>query len=148
LLRRISGDESGYSLVEVVVAVLLLGIAIIPMVGMFDAGLRAATVGSDYDKARALANKQLERAKTLPYESVRTGFPVASSAPLSSGVYTSSPQNDEAFPSFTYTVRKAYAGMNSVGIAEDPNARTMMTVTVTVRWGEGKSYSTMGLVAK
>ena len=33
-------SESGYSLVEVMVSIMILAIAIIPMVGMFDLGLK------------------------------------------------------------------------------------------------------------
>ena len=59
--------ESGYSLVEVLAAIMILTIALIPMVGMFDVGLRSATQGSNYDKARAFADQQLEPAKGLSY---------------------------------------------------------------------------------
>ena len=58
-------SESGYSLVEVMVAMMILAVAIIPMVGMFDAGLRAAVAGSNYDGARALANEKLEGIRAL-----------------------------------------------------------------------------------
>jgi len=137
---------------EVMVAILLLSIAIIPMVGMFDAGLRAATQGSSYDQARALANKQMETAKNLSYEDARDKFPVGSSTPnASTGVYESANQPDPPngdFPGFTYKVRKAYVKLGSTGIVEDASARTMMSVTVTVNWGSGKSYSTTGLVSK
>ncbi len=61
LAERLRG-ESGYSLMEVMVSIMLLTIAIIPMVAMFDMGLNAATRGSNHDKARALAKKQLEQA--------------------------------------------------------------------------------------
>ena len=64
LLRR----ESGYSLMEVMVAIMILAIAIIPMVGMFDAALRAAVASSNYDEARSLANEKLEGIRALPYE--------------------------------------------------------------------------------
>lgn len=149
MFLRLLKTESGYSLLEVIVAILLLAVAIIPMVGMFDAGLRAATQGSDYDKARALANKQLETARSLPYEDVRDGFPVGSSTPdTGMGVYESSDQTDEDFPGFTYKVRKAYVRLGTTDIAEDASARTMMRVTVTVNWGSGKSYDTAGLVSK
>ena len=36
-------EESGYSLVEVMASIVLLSIAIIPMVAMFDVGLRTVT---------------------------------------------------------------------------------------------------------
>jgi len=82
LFLRLLKTEPGYSLLEVIVAMLLLTVAIILMVGMFDAGLKAAIQGSDYDKARALANKQLKTARSLPYEDVRDDFPVSSSTPI------------------------------------------------------------------
>lgn len=124
-------------------------LATVPMVGVFDAGLRAATQGSDYDKARVLANKQLETARSLPYEDVRDDFPVGSSTPdARTGVYESSDQTDKDFPGFIYKVRKAYVRLGTTDIAEDASARTMMRVTVTVNWGSGKSYGTTGLVSK
>ena len=142
-------NESGYSLTEVMVAIMLLTIAIIPMVSMFDMGLKAAAQGSDYDKARALTNKQMETAKNLSYQDARDKFPVSSSAPgTDTGVYESSDQTDADYLGFTYRVRKAYAKLGPTEITEDASARTMMKVTVTVNWGGGKSYSATGLVSK
>ena len=68
--KRLKG-ESGYSLVEVMVSIMILAIAILPMVGMFDMGLNSATKGSNYDKARALANLKMEEAKSLSFASRR-----------------------------------------------------------------------------
>lgn len=141
-------NEAGYSLVEVMVAILLLSIAIIPMVGMFDAGLRAAVLGGNYDKARTLANKQLEVAKGIPYATVRDNFPTGTGAPNAvSGTITSSNQTDAEFSGFSYTVTKKYAAIGPSGIAPNAAARNMMQITVTVNW-QGKSYSTTGLVSK
>ena len=53
------------------VSIIILAIAILPMVGMFDMGLNSATTGSNYDKARALANLKMEEAKSLPFATVR-----------------------------------------------------------------------------
>jgi prepilin-type N-terminal cleavage/methylation domain-containing protein len=78
-------DEAGYSLVEVMASIMILAIAIIPIVGMFDAGLKTTGASGDYDRARTLANLVLEQAKSLPYEEVRDGFPAASSTPGGSG---------------------------------------------------------------
>ena len=39
------GTQSGYSIVEVMAAIMILILAILPMVGMFDAALRAAVLG-------------------------------------------------------------------------------------------------------
>src|SRR5215212_9721545 len=51
------------------VSIILLSIAIIPMAGMFDMGLRSSSVGSNYDKARTLGNLKMEEAKSLPFDS-------------------------------------------------------------------------------
>ena len=59
-------NEAGYSLVEVMVAIFILAVAIIPMVGMFDTGLRAAVLGGNYDRGRALANEKLEEVWVCP----------------------------------------------------------------------------------
>ena len=65
-------EESDYSLAEVMASIFLLSIAIIPMVAMFDVGLRTATKGGNYDQARALANKRLEEVKALTYKKPET----------------------------------------------------------------------------
>ena len=153
-------DESGYSLVEVVASIMILAVAIIPMVAMFDTGLETATLGGNYDKARALANKQLERAKGLPYDNVRTSFPVTNSAP-SGGSYTSpSPLSDSDFPGFTYTVTKRYKCLSSstsscetptgetVHLANSSTDRGIMEIKVTVTWDGNKTYSATGIKSR
>jgi hypothetical protein len=72
LIERLRND-SGYSVVEVLVAIMLLSIAIIPMASMFDAGFRAALLGGNYDKARATASEELEEIKGLPYDTSGDG---------------------------------------------------------------------------
>src|SRR5918998_5162231 len=83
MVKRLKG-ESGYSLVEVMVAMMIMTLAILPMVGMFDMGLHSTIEGSKYDKARMLANLKLEQAKNLPFDSgddtiqdVKDNFPEA-----------------------------------------------------------------------
>jgi hypothetical protein len=61
------GTESGYSMVEVMAAIMILPLAILPMVGMSAAALRAAVLGGKYDKARTLADERLEEIRALPY---------------------------------------------------------------------------------
>ena len=67
MFRKRLKNEAGYSLVEVMVSIIILAIAILPMVGMFDMGINSATKGGKYDKARALANLKMEEAKSLTY---------------------------------------------------------------------------------
>jgi Tfp pilus assembly protein PilV len=54
-------------MVEVMAAIMILTLAILPMVGMFAAALRAAVLGGKYDKARTLADEKLEEIRVLPY---------------------------------------------------------------------------------
>lgn len=150
-MTRLFREESGYSLVEVIVAMMILAVAILPMVSMFDAGLRAAALGGNYDKARALAGKQLEVAKSRSYADVRTAFPVTPSTPdSSSGIYQSGSLSDTQFSGFTYTVRKEYVALVGGSIQPGTAARSlqhMMQVTVVVRWSGGE-YTTTGLVSR
>jgi prepilin-type N-terminal cleavage/methylation domain-containing protein len=117
--------ESGYSLVEVMVAIVVLTVAILPMVGMFEAALRAATASGDYDRARACANQRLEQAKSLPYEAVKAG-----------------PTEGVCEPSgFGYAVSTQFVDQDLQDIGED---RGLMKVTVTVEWDAGNSYGATG----
>lgn len=128
MLTSRSANESGYSLVEVLAAIIILTVAIIPMVGMFDAALRAVTASGDYDAARACAGQKLEQIKSLPYESV-SGLPDGTCEPSGFGY-----EVDEEFVD---------AGLRSV--EED---RGLTKVTVTVRWDDGDSYSATGVVSR
>lgn len=144
------------------VAIMILAIAIIPMVGMFDAGLRAASTSGNYDKARALANQKLEQTKSLPYDTVKTNFPSGTGAPGTSGSVTSSSQSAPAEFSgiSSYTVEKQYLQQPPTGSDSDPASPTesfeespsatdtgLIRITVTVTWGAGNRYSATGLVA-
>jgi prepilin-type N-terminal cleavage/methylation domain-containing protein len=129
----------GYSLVEVLVAITILSLAILPMVGMFDAALRAATLGGSYDRARALANEKLEEVRALPYsdpggaaDSVVEKYPPATPVRATEGI-------------FTYTVQTKFvdAGLSNPG-GSPPTSQ--MRVEVEVEW-QGKSYTTTGFVA-
>jgi prepilin-type N-terminal cleavage/methylation domain-containing protein len=131
--------ESGYSMVEVMAAIMILGLAILPMVGMFDTALRAAVLGGNYDKARALANEKLEEVRALPYkkpggvaDSVVEKYPPASPATGTEGI-------------FTYTVQTKFV---DAGFSNPSNSSptSQMRIEVEVEW-QGKSYTTAGFVA-
>ena len=155
-------SEAGYTLVEVMVSIVLLTITIIPIFSMFDSGLKSATLGSNYDKGRALANLKLEQAKNLPYDTVRTNFPSEATggngAPGASGNITSSsvtPAQDSQVPNnFSYTVTKQYlvqptvapsSSSENVGTSNSATDTKVLKVTVTVSWSGG-SYTTSGVV--
>ena len=138
--RRLSGDESGYSLIEVMTAITILMIAIIPMIGMFDMGLTSATAGSDYDKARALAGSNLEKVRSLPYSTARVSYRPVNALPTP-GTPVSCDQGK-----FDCEVTTTYVNGS---FAASSGSTTRMSVVVTVRWdGATKAYTTSGLKAQ
>jgi Tfp pilus assembly protein PilV len=150
LTERIRG-ESGYSLVEVMASIMLLAIAIIPMVSMFDMGLESSTTSSNYDAARAFANERLERVKLLSYAQVRDNFPSASSTPNSTGSYTSMPPltvpTSAGLPGgSTYTVKKQYVTLldGDSNMTDSSTDSGMIRVTITVDWPGSGSITVFG----
>jgi prepilin-type N-terminal cleavage/methylation domain-containing protein len=149
-------NEAGYSLVEVMASIMILAIAIIPMVGMFDLGLETATRGSNYDKARALAKKQLESVQSLPYGTVKTNFPSMPCTFNASGLCEPGTRQNPSgeFSSFRYKVSKQYVQLNASGTAFEnvTTDRGMMRVTVEVGWGganfDEKTYTATALKAR
>jgi Tfp pilus assembly protein PilV len=149
LIRRLR-DEAGYSLVEVMAPIMILAIAIIPMVGMFDMGLNTATRGSNYDKARAFANQQLEQAKALSYDHVKNSFPTASSTPDPDFSATLTVPTGAGLPAgSTYTVTKRYVSTNAANpsFSNASSDQGLIRITVSVTW-LGNSYTTVGLKAR
>ena len=165
MFRSLLKEERGYSLVEVMVAIVVLTIAIVPMVSMFDMGLKLATKGSDYDKARALANLKLEEAKSLPFGDVENNFPETETTYDGSGQYQSDwlTQPGAVFTNFEYRITKQYMAKPSAAPTSasesfrrcdevtpstcDSEVQELIRVTVTVRWGNGNTYTTFGLRA-
>ncbi len=152
MFRRSLKNEAGYSLVEVMVSIIILAIAIIPMVGMFDMGLNSAIAGSNYDKARALANLKLEEAKSLTYATVEGNFPQAgNTTPYTTVNWINGPSG---FGGFQYRVQKHYMTKppqpptEPFTFSTSGTATGMIRVTVIVRWGDGNTYTTYGLVSQ
>ena len=121
--------ESGYSLVEVMAAIVILTTAIIPMVGMFDAALRAVNTSGDYGVARACAVQKLEQARSLSYETVSGGLPDGTCEP--SG--------------FGFEIHEEFVNAELQAIQEDQG---LIRVSVTVSWDGGDSYATTGVVSR
>lgn len=137
-------NESGYSLVEVLAAIVILTIAIIPMVTMFDTGLRSATTSGNYDKSRSLANKQLETIKGMDFESVTSEYPPASSPrSCEAGTFDDSVFGCEV--ETTYVYADAASGSFRESGAGDPEE--MMRVVVTATWSGGE-YNATGLAGQ
>jgi Tfp pilus assembly protein PilV len=111
------------------VAMVVLTVAVVPMVGMFDAAIGAADASADYDKARMCAVQKLEQLKSLPYEAVEGG--------LQSGVCNPS--------GFGYTIA---AQSIVTDLTDRPGEEGLTLVTFTVDWA-GENYSVVsGVVSR
>ena len=112
------------------VAMVVLTVAVIPMVGMFDAAIGAADTSADYyDKARTCAVQKLEHLKSLPYEAVEGG-----------------PQGGVCNPSgFGYTVATRSIGTD---LGDGSGEEGLRMVTVTVDWDGENSYVISGIVSR
>ena len=112
-------------------SIVLLSIAIIPMVAMFDAGLESAAMGGNYDTARTLASTKLEEVKSLPFNSVKTKY-----AP---GTTTTPP----AIGQHDFEVKTQYL-TRELEPSDTPTA--YLSIDVTVFWAGGESsFETTGL---
>lgn len=117
----------------------VLTLAVVPMVGMLEAGLRAATTSGEYDAAHALANEKLEEARALPYS--RPGGAADSAVER----YAPPGPPDATEGDLSLSVRTAFVdGRLSNPAGSPPTGQ--MRVEVLVRWDEG-SYSTLGVVS-
>lgn len=125
---RKTAEEPGYSIVEVMVAIVVLTIAILPMAGMFDVAIGAANASGEYDEARTCAVQELERAKSLPYQRVKDGLPGGVCEPSGLGYETvTRPVNTD------------------LGGGSGDEGLTVVTVTVDAG---GSSYGVSGVVSR
>ena len=126
---RSTATESGYSLVEVMVAIIVLTIAIVHMVGMFDAAIHASEASGKYDEARTCAVQKLEQAKTLPYEALEAGLPDGICEPSGFGYQVVSQPVD-------------------LDLGDGSGDEGLTMITVTVEWAGGNSYDVSGVVSR
>ena len=117
----------------------VLVLAVIPMAGMLESGLRAATAPGEYDAARALANEKLEEARALPYS--RPGGAADSAVER----YAPPGPQDTSEGGLGVSVRTAFVDEDLSDPADSPPTG-QMRVEVSVAWDAG-SYSTVGVVS-
>jgi len=126
------------------VAILLLTIAIIPMISMFDVGLVTTTQTGQYDRARALANQQMERVKSVGY---------AAAANPTTGTYRPpTPACTITLPTgFTCQMNTYYLNEVEPNLLQRPTPALTyskaMEIVVTIRWRGGvRQYTTTGMI--
>lgn len=132
-------EETGSSIVEVTVAMVVLTLAIVPMVGMLEAGFRAATSSGEYDAARALAGSELEAARALPYS--RPGGAADSAVER----YAPPGPPDATENGFTVSMQTSFVDGELSRTTGSPTGQ--MRVEVLVEWEGDRSYSTTGYVS-
>ncbi|MDP9439348.1 MAG: prepilin-type N-terminal cleavage/methylation domain-containing protein [Actinomycetota bacterium] len=159
---RLRKDEAGYSLVEVMASIVILTVAIIPMVSMFDMGLNVASRGSNYDTARAFANQKLEQAESLSYNGVRNNFPRTGDGTPTVGTPSSIDKTTEAGvpDGFSYGITKRFKCVSgspsgctpptgATSFLSNASADTgIVETTVTVSWGANKSITVAGIKSR
>ena len=117
----------------------VLVLAVVPLVGMLEAGLRAAASSGEYDAARALADERLEEARALPYS--RPGGAADSAVER----YAPPGPPDATEGDLDVSVRTAFVERDLSNPAGSPPTG-QMRVEVLVAWDAG-SYSTVGVVS-
>lgn len=118
----------------------VLALAILPMVGMLEAGHRAATATGEYDAARLLASAKLEEARALPYD--RPGG--AADSVVERYAPPGPPEVTE--DGLTLSVRTAFVD-EELSDAAGSSPTGQMRIEVLVGWGGNRSYSTTGFVS-
>src|SRR3954470_2675303 len=69
-LRRVGREERGFTLLEVMVAALILVIGVLAVVGVFDSSRRLTTVSEKNEVVAHRAELELERVQAMPFAAV------------------------------------------------------------------------------
>ncbi|WP_162924420.1 type IV pilus modification PilV family protein [Rubrobacter indicoceani] len=132
---RGGGCEAGYSLLEVMVAVVILTVCIIPMAGMFDAAVGAG--GGDLDRARSQANRTVETVRALDYRTAVLRY--------GSGGAVACPGGEEpGYEGSSCTLRAGF--VDEELRLTDVRYGTRLLLEVRVEW-DGKTHRQTALVA-
>ncbi len=66
-MKQYRDNETGFSLIELLVAVAILGVALTPLLGIFTHGLRVAEMANKLTLATSLARDMTEEIRSLPF---------------------------------------------------------------------------------
>ncbi|MDN5346866.1 MAG: hypothetical protein PWP65_430 [Clostridia bacterium] len=111
-------DNSGFTLIEVLIAVLVLVAAIVPLMTAFIHGTRWTAESRDLITAVNLAQGKLEELKNRPYVNLEAGEPTDPNQP---------PRSFTGYPRYAYGV-----AVSLIAVPEGANAKNVKTVTVAV----------------
>ena len=74
ITKNCSGRHSGFTLIEIVTVVFLIGIIALPFTNMFMFGVRGSTNNAEHVVAYNLAREKIEEIKGLPFEAVNSDY--------------------------------------------------------------------------
>ena len=123
--RGCTGNEAGFGLIEVLIAMTVLSIGILALFAMFESGIRQISRASTVTTAGALADRELEGFVAMRYDSI--GLP-ESLVTTAAGPYSSDPAY-AASPS-------SRVGLNACGTAPCTTKVPVQTLT----GADGRSY--------
>ena len=69
-IARLAGGSEGFTVIEVMVATLVLTVGMLSLVGAFDSGRRLSTSAEEHQTAAAIAQRELQRIEALPWASI------------------------------------------------------------------------------
>jgi Tfp pilus assembly protein PilE len=85
--KRLRADQSGFGLIELLMAMVILNIGILAIVASFNAGIITLNRASRITTASVLADQQMELFRAIDYESIR----LASATIPATAPYTTDP---------------------------------------------------------
>jgi len=103
-MKRLLQERKGFSLIEVMIAVVLLAVGMLAFAGIQIIAVRNMTYSKDYGKANTYAQNLMEHLKGLPWNDPEE---------LAPGTYTETLENNRYTRTYTVTVQ---GDMKTVGV--------------------------------
>jgi Tfp pilus assembly protein PilV len=144
---RAARDESGFGLIELLIAMVVLNIGILAIVAAFNAGIITLSRASRVTTAGVLADQQMELYRAITYDSIRlaaatipasapyTSDPAYSASQITTPTCSGPPYPDECNASRTVTGgdNKPYRLDTYIVQATPSGGRPVKQVTIVVR---------------
>ncbi len=74
IIKAYTGKRKGFTLIEILTVVFLIGIIALPFTNMFMFGVRGSTNNAEHVVAYNLAREKIEEIKGLPFEAVKSDY--------------------------------------------------------------------------
>jgi prepilin-type N-terminal cleavage/methylation domain-containing protein len=129
-MRRAVSSQAGFSLVEVLVVIMLVGIALVAILGAFDAATLTALGAQRHEQAVAFGQREVERLRTLDYATQlgMTSTPVHADVPAGD----TNPVNPNFYVSASgLSIKENYGISSSATLATEPFVTTSADAKLT-----------------